>query len=502
MQREEIAMESKYKWSNTRIRCFAALLVWVPLLLCANIEVGAATIEVNPSNINTGLAAAKPGDIVLLRGGAYSQIAPASSGAKGSPIIIRAYPGETPIVGNSASGIGISMDKKAHIRIEGLTIKNVEGFGHIYDSENITIQNCSFSDSKSSGTTGSLKFVRSKFCKVLNSSFSDGGSDMLILQDASDRNQIEGNTFETARHSLVSIRCSEYNVVRNCRFGNPKQKAVEIYDCEGMSDAPVRLNSTKRNLFEGNAFTETAFSSSDYKYNAIQHGGQFTIVRNNVFSNCLGGGVNYQYYSDESLYVYGNRLYNNTFYGNRCYAMMGNSGSSSQYYDNRMTNNLLYKNGNCSGSGDQVRIANTSLVVLSNNALATQAPGFANEAGNDFHLSDGSPYVDAGVFTTKAKSDGSGTAFPVDDVGYFYDGYKMESEAGDLIQLEGEGGRARIVSIDYGTNTLTVDRVLSWKKGQGVHLAYAGKKPDVGAFEFELESTVRLLPPKNLKIQQ
>ena len=497
----------KTRWERkkklkTQIRCFATLLASMAVLVCSNIEVKAATIEVNPGSINTGLAAAKPGDVILLRGGTYSQIALTSSGAKANRITVRTYPGEVAIVGNSGNGIGLTMDKKSYITVDGLAIKNVEGFGHIYDSDNIIIQNCSFSGSMSSGTTGSLKFVRSRFCKVLNSSFSDGGSDMLILQDASDRNVIEGNTFDTAKHSLVSIRCSEYNVVRNCRFGNPKQKAVEIYDCEGMSDAPVRLNSTKRNVFEGNAFTATAASSSDYKYNAIQHGGQFSIVRNNVFMNCLGGGVNYQYYSDESLYVFGNRLYNNTFYGNRCYAVVGNSASSSQYYDNRMTNNLLYRNGNCSGSGDQMRIANTSLVVPSNNVLATQAPGLANENGNDFRLSGGSPCVDAGVFATKARSDGSGAVLSVDDAGYFYDGYGIEGEAGDLIQLEGEGGPARIVSIDYGTNTVTIDRVFSWKKGQGVHLAYAGKKPDVGAFEFGLESTVRLLPPKNLRSQQ
>jgi hypothetical protein len=71
----------------------------------------------------------------------------------------------------------------------------------------------------------------------------------------------------------------------------------------------------------------------------------------------------------------------------------------------------------------------------------------------------------------------------VDNAGYFYDGFDIPGEVGDLIQLSGQTQTARIVEIDYATNTLTLDRALTWMAGQGVSLAYSGNAPDIGASE-------------------
>lgn len=458
-------------------------------------------METAYTDLSSGLDAAQPSDIVLLRGGSYGQIAPPKSGVAGSPISIRAYNGEQAKIENLGSAVGITIDQKAHITIDGLTFNNVQGFGHIYDSNYIKIQNCSFSNSTSSGTTGALKFVRSSYCKVFFNRFSQSGSDMLILQDNSDRNVVEANSFDSAVHSLISIRCSGYNAVRSNILRNANQKAVEVYDCEGVSDAPVRLDATKRNLFEGNNFVLTAASDRNYKYNAIQHGGQFTIIRRNVFRNCLGGGVNYQYYYDESLYVYGNRLFNNTFYSNRCYAIIGNSAPSSRYYENRATNNLLYKNTGCDGTDGQVSIDDPKTVILEDNVLATSDPGFVNEAGNNFQLVATSPNVDKGVFITSAVASGSGTTLQVEDAGHFYDGFGIPMEAGDSVQFEGQTKKARIVAINYVTNTLLLEQSLTWSANQGLHLAYTGSSPDVGAFEYGL-SPGRPSPPENLRVKE
>lgn len=59
--------------------------------------------------------------------------------------------------------------------------------------------------------------------------------------------------------------------------------------------------------------------------------------------------------------------------------------------------------------------------------------------------------------------------------------------ATDRIRLEGSGQRARVIEIDYSTNTITVDSDLSWSKNTGVALAYAGAAPDQGAHERGLE---------------
>jgi parallel beta-helix repeat protein len=451
-------------------------------------------------DINDALAAAQPGDEVILRGGNHNPISPKTSGSPGLPILIQGYSDENVTISDMGS-IALSLINVNDLIIDGLNIRNVLGFGRLENSTRITIRNTSFTAATATGTTGALKLVRSTHNTIINNILQDG-SDVVLLQDASDYNKIIGNTFDTASHSLMSIRCSNHNLIRGNVFSNPQQKAMEIYDCEGISDAPYRLNSTKRNVIENNQFINTLAYHADHRYNAIQHGGQHAIVRNNIFRNCEGGGVNYSYYSDESLYVYGNRMYNNTFYDNSCYAIIGNKGPSDRYYDNRVVNNLLYKNTGCSGEEMQIRISDPSAVILSNNASTASDPGFASESELDFRLKANSSYIDAGQFLTKAKTAGTGNAVEVVDSGFFYDGFSISGEEGDLIQLAGENTIARIESIDYSRNIITLDRDVSWIEGQGIGLVYAGVAPDVGAYEFISSSSVKAppMPPEDFNI--
>ena len=263
-------------------------------------------------------AAANAGTTVQIRAGSYNeQLTISRSGTQAQPIVFRAYPGESPAI--SGPTIGIGFTGREYIVVDGITVTDVSGWARLEDSRNITIQNSVFRRATSTGTTGSVKLVRSSNNRILNNIL-DEGNDSVVLVDNADRNVIQGNTFVSGRHSLISLRCSNFNVIRGNTFANPIQKAMEIYDCEGVgSDSPVRYDATKRNLIELNVVTQTRSSSTDNDYNGIQHGAQHTITRRNVFRTSDGGGVNFQSYSNESLFVYGNRLYHNTFYANRCY---------------------------------------------------------------------------------------------------------------------------------------------------------------------------------------
>jgi parallel beta-helix repeat protein len=425
-------------------------------------------------------SAAAAGDTVYLRAGTFSeQLVPARSGTAGQPITFAAYPGESPRI-SGVSNPALWLVQRSYIVVDGLTVSNVGGWGRLEDASHNVIRNGTFTAATIQGTTGGLKLVRSTYNKILDNTFEDGNDNVTIQE--SDRNVFQGNTVSTGRHSLLSLRCGNYNVVRGNTFSNPEQKDLEIYDCEGTSDAPVKLDATKRNLVEGNVIADTAPSGAAHDYNGIQFAGQQGIVRRNVFRDDMGGGINFQFYSDESLYNNRNRVYHNTFYGNRCFGIAGASGDS-RFYDNRARNNVLYKNTSCSGSGSQVSIANTSQVILSDNALATTSPGFVDEAGRDFHLASGSPMIDAGAFLTTATAAGSGTRITVADASYFFDGYGIPEEQGDEVQLQGQGAVARVTAVDLATNTLTLDRALTWTAGQGVSLRYGGAKPDLGAFE-------------------
>ncbi|RDH81826.1 MAG: hypothetical protein DIZ77_09210 [endosymbiont of Seepiophila jonesi] len=108
-------------------------------------------------------------------------------------------------------------------------------------------------------------------------------------------------------------------------------------------------------------------------------------------------------------------------------------------------------------------------------------PKYVNEGNNDFTPTSGSPLLDSGRFLT--RNAGSGTEIPVNDSSWFQDGFDIPGEKGDEIQLQDQQQRARILAVDYKTNQITLDRPLTWNKGQGLTLSYNGKGPDIGAIE-------------------
>ena len=432
--------------------------------------------------IAAAAASAQSGTTVVIRDGTYREpLVPQNSGTADAPIVFKSAANESVVI-SDVDAPAIQIIARHYITVDGLTVKNVTGWARLQDSTHIVIQHTSFSHSTAPGTTGGLKVVRSSLNRIADNRFEDGNDD-LLLQDSSNFNLVEGNTFAGAAHSLLSIRCANVNAIRGNRFDNAVQKAIEIFDCEAVSDAPFQLDATKRNLIERNVFLRTRGSVSNYKYNAIQHGAQYTIVRRNVFSNAAGGGVNFQQYASESLFVYGNRLYHNTFYSNRCFAIVGNRGAPKQYYDNRALNNLLYLNRDCAGSGDQVSIDDPAAVILTANAVESRDPVFVDEHGGDFHLAPGSRMIDRAGALTVTTSAGQGTSIPVRDVLPFVDTVLVPGESGDEIQLVGTTDRARVVRAVWDTQTLTLDRPLTWRLGQGIALAYAGLAPDFGAFE-------------------
>jgi hypothetical protein len=88
---------------------------------------------------------------------------------------------------------------------------------------------------------------------------------------------------------------------------------------------------------------------------------------------------------------------------------------------------------------------------------------------------------------------------PVEDPGYFYDGYGIVGEVGDTVQLSGQTETARVIRIDYKNKRLVLDKALIWLARQGVTLRYAGKGPDLGAFEFGLAQDAAAPLPQRLR---
>ena len=98
----------------------------------------------------------------------------------------------------------------------------------------------------------------------------------------------------------------------------------------------------------------------------------------------------------------------------------------------------------------------------------------------DFRVKPGSLCIDAGSVLTKTKKTGKGASIEVEDALFFTDGYGIIEP--DIIRVNAD--QVEIVKVNYETNTITIDRTISWERGAPVSLDYKGKAPDIGAFEF------------------
>ena len=484
---------------------------------------------------------ANAGQTVLIRAGIYNkQLRPKNSGTANNYITFKNYPGETPTITGPKLQPAIDISDREYIIIEGLEITNVRRWLYAIRSHHNIIRENRFSkaiDPGGSSKTG-IFFQQAMFNKVVNNTIEDSTLDNLTLIK-SDRNRIEGNVFLKARHALWTVKGGNFNVIRNNYFHNELQKIGEVYDCHdvGFNHEFYEYDCTKHNLIENNTFAYTPSSGKHSPYSGIQYAGQNGIIRNNLFYDTVGPGLSMTLYGKEANYNTGNRVYSNVFYSSKFAGISLSPSKEFSFADNIFKNNILAKSvfvandtrwqwytKELSGKPVQLLAGRLDGFLCQNNnffdkgknvpyliTLGSRSPLirdqrplgglqlsyaelfrdnieldplFVDEETRDFHLKADSPMIDAGAFLTRTLRNGSGLYLPVEDAGYFYDGYNIPGEAGDLIRLEGQECVARIMSIDYERNILKLTQSLVWEKGQGVSLYYIGSRPDLGVFEF------------------
>ncbi len=478
-------------------------------------------------NTLAGAAAiAVAGYEVLVRAGTFNEpLEVQHSGTEQDRVLFGNYEDEAVVITGNSMAPAIDLSDRQYVIIEGLTIDNVQRWMYALQAHHNIVRNNTFTravDSGGSSKTG-LFFQEATFNRITGNTIEDSTQDNLGLHGC-DNNLIEGNTIRKAAHTLWAIKCGNYNVVRNNYFHNEDQKIGEIYDCDasGFDHEITRYDATKHNLVELNTF---AFAVKHYSIsggNGVQNAGQNGIFRNNVFYH-TNAGLGMQRYSDEANFDTDNRVYNNVFYKNECGGVGLGQGSAAQFSGNLFTNNIFFENSGCGGVGsaqityralDGFSFTNNNIMGSSNGAGVIQellddantltyfeanypqlfsdnieqSPQFADAANYDFHLTAASPMVDTGAFLTTTNGAGQGTEMQIHDAGYFFDGYSIPGEVGDVVQLDGQTAQARITRIDYNTNTLTLDTPLTWNDGVGVALSYLGNAPDLGAFEFDPEA--------------
>ena len=450
------------------------------------------------------------GDTVYIRQGIYEEndqssiIKPRNSGSEGNYITYTNYNDEEVILrsvndGGQVSAIVIA---KNYIKVDNIKVNNIDqsqsnmNVFALFTSgaDHSIIQNCEMLYLNSETSYAGIRIYQgSTYNKLLNNTIRyvasdsrDGSGDCIFIthEDRSAQyNLIEGNTAEYCGHSCANIG-GQYNIVRNNNFRNPWQKCID-------SIITADLTGKSFNVFENNDLhgTETYTGTARIWVHALQMMDSGVIVRRNRIYNTAGKGVSV--YAKERRRDQYNKLYHNVVYdtGTRATHNTQRKAIGFTEHDTNgrldnidIRNNIFYEcpTGDFTYGGFATASDHTD---VNNHKNADGDPKFVDGANYDFHLQEDSPAINAGTWLTTTRSAGIGTNLPVEDASYFIDGFGIIE--GDLIQLEGQSITARITNVNYDTNTLTVNRSLTWNSGQGVSLAYSGSAPDIGAFEYE-----------------
>ncbi len=466
-----------------------------------------------PCSLDTANRNARAGDTVVLRGGVYGLwIEPANSGKSDRERIrYAAYRNERPEI--AGTEFAIHLNGKSWISVTGVDSRTCRQFLIISNGHHNAIERCTFEGNKLKTTwMGSWVHESSTYNRISGCTFSrygwvENGDDKGALldigydvstTDASNWNVVEHNTFFYGGHHILQI-CGKNNVVRGNYFHNEAWLEGPRKGGCGNRNAMTMGPMASRNLFEHNRFAFAGLPPDDNGADGMAVRCPDNIIRRNMFYANFAGGIALA--SMKESRPTGNCIYFNTIVHNGYSSQIdhfwtggvsfGNWGNGPMP-GNIIVNNIMhdnFQNKSLTGYGE----AGPQIVLT--NWKDEGDPGFVNGAIPsdttdsslpDFHLKPGSPCIDTGEFLTRVTSpDGSGPTFTVGRAGFFYDGWGIPGERGDVIQLEGAKRIMRIVRIDYDTNTITVNGTVSWKNGQGLSLPYSGKAPDLGAYEFE-----------------
>jgi hypothetical protein len=457
------------------------------------------------------------GDTVYVKAGSYTTyIAPANSGSASQPITYRRFGNDIVTVQNAS--YGIRLNGRSYIHIEGINFFNLDRFVFLENSANHNvISYCHFDQMRNFASwAGSRIWLNSSYNRIHHCRFSkyggcsgtppNGTGSGVVLEigdeesttDFSNYNLIEDCVMYHGGHHVLGVM-GQYNVIRNNSLHNEGWS-------QGRGNRTLYMNGyavdTGRNLIESNRFGYSALPCNGSLASGVQITSHRNIFRFNNFYFNESAGLQFSessnYYQDT---VY-NHVYNNTFFHNAQTDEPdpGNAAAYFAIWDGPLIIKFnVFKNNLYSGHPKAYGVyrVNLSDQTFANefNGDTAGDPRFVNATATpgdpmtddypDLHLKSNSPCIDRGSFlTTITASSGSGTNFTVADAGYFMDGWGIPGVQGDEIQILGTSQKARITNINYGTNTISVDRSLSWTQNQGVALAYAGAAPDAGAYEY------------------
>ena len=472
-------------------------------------DANAGTREAPWRTLEKASEAAEAGDTVIFLPGQYpGQLRPLNSGAADAPIVFRAEPRMGATLTGTPGEVTIVLEDLEHVTIEGLHVDpDGDGIGWIH------MEGCSWmavEDCRMENSTGTAaRFVACEDIRVRNTVFhkQTGSINMMRISSVT-RLLFEGNTISRAAHSPIQFwpdNSNHFVVMR----GNV------LHSGWGRN---LDKHGTQHLLFEHNIITHALNSgwsgSANSKFNSTR-----AIYRFNRFFRNPHGPIHMYAYRD--VWHDRMRLYNNVFDESGHYGIRVSSAHE-QVRDVLFANNILSRS-DAHGTNAQIVLTGGTpeQVRLTHNVFTGQEPGQAvvQDYGGSFRVAEledealreehgarymanmdvdpgyvdpdnynhalrpDSPLRDAGRFLTTVEGAGLGTLLPVEDAAFFYDGFGIAGEVGDLIAVGTSDQRARVLEVDHDANTLLLDREVRWTDGDPVSLPWSGDAPDIGLYE-------------------
>lgn len=453
----------------------------------------------------------KAGDTVYIKKGIYTEyIKPISSGESAKPILYSRFKTDTVVIQNAS--YGIVFENVKYVTVKNINFTNIDFYILIWKGSSFnTINGCKFDKMRKFANWAGCRILgNSKYNKIINSSISHYGMYDNLAKgavidigtessrtDSSFYNLVEKCTIYHGGHHVLGLY-SSYNVIKNNYIHNEPWY-------NGYGERNIILNGYDEcsgwNLIEGNRIAFAGLPPDGTGGSGIAVVSKNNIIRRNIIYKNNAAGVMLGATSSYASYPYNNKIYNNTILFNgyntrtstgsetKCGIGFANYGNANIIAENDIINNIIYKNGNSKAFG--FFKVDSTRQYFAGNWIGTGDPLFNNITGTidpkystipNVKLQDGSPCVDRGTFLTQIISaNGSGTTFAVNDAGFFTNGFKITTS--DTIQLEKSQTKLKIISINYKTKTITVNKTVTWYKNQGVSLSYNGPLPDMGAIE-------------------
>jgi parallel beta-helix repeat protein len=423
-----------------RVRESVAVAVFALLFVVAfTRESVAAEYWVAPagSNANSGLSPAQAwatlvhasnqvgaGDTVRVLPGNYQGFYLSTSGAPGSPITFLAdAPGVNIVADNPITPDGINVEGADHVVIDGFTVTGRTRAGiRAALSDFVTVRNCTAGDN---GRWGIFT----------------GFTDDLLIEN----NETYGSVLE---HGIyVSNSCDRPTVRGNLIYDNHANGIHLNGDESQGGDGLIESALIEDNVIYGNGVGGGSGINGD--------GLVASVIRNNLLYDNHASGISL-YRIDAAAGATGNLVVNNTIInasdGRWCVNITGGSTG------NTLRNNILYNHHSFRGA---ITIDASSLAGFSSdynavisrfstnggstvmNLASWQALGYDTNSfvstpaalfvapGSDFHLSPGSPAIDAGTSSGAPARDIEGNPRPVGG-GYDIGAYEVQLlECGD-----------------------------------------------------------------------